>query len=118
MPKLNPKQAAVIKKVAGGKSQTQAYKEEYGVKNDRVAQAASSRMLSNVISKNALQESLRANGHDEQGIADKLTSIGNNREWRAQSDYVEKVSSFLGYGEEKQTQVNIAGNELAVEFIS
>lgn len=92
--KLNPRQAAVIKKIAEGKTQTDAYMEVYGVGND-TARANAPRMLAKASTQ--LARALREKGIDEESIADTLLEIKGNDDWRAKSDYVDKSAKFLGY---------------------
>lgn len=107
----------VVKLVAEGKSQTQAYKDVYGVTTDNVAASSASELLRKPKVQNALQEALRRKGIDEDSIADTLLEMKNNRDWKAKESYVDRVSKFHHYSEDKPnlTQVNIGG-DLGVQF--
>lgn len=103
---MNVKQRKVIKKIAEGETQTKAYADVYGV-SDEVAKTNASRLLSKANVSSQLERVLRERGIDEGSIADTLHDIRKSHDWRAKSDYVEKSSRFLGYGQESQTQVNV-----------
>jgi hypothetical protein len=91
---LNPKQAAVIKKVVEGKSQTKAYKEVYGTKDDDIAGASAARMLGNERVKSALQEALEKKGITADSIAETMLEIRQNRDWRAKDAFVDKAVKY------------------------
>ena len=114
---MNPKQKAVVKLVAEGQSQTQAYKNVYGVESDDTAKASASRLLTKDNVQNALQKALIRKGLDEDSIADTLLEMRNNRDWRAKESAVDRIAKFHGYSDDKTnlTQINIGG-ELGVQF--
>ena len=113
--KLNPKQRKVVKLVAEGKSQTQAYKDVYGVKDDNVAAASATKMLRKAKIGSELERVLRKEGLDESSIAGTLKKLVKHRDWRANVEGVDRIARFTGYGEDK-TQVNVQTN-LKVDFI-
>lgn len=117
MNKLNPKQAEVVKRVVKGQSQTQAYKDVYGVTDDNVAAASSSKLLRKDKVQNELQKALHRKGLDEDAIADTLLEMRNNRDWRAKESAVDRIAKFHGYSDDKPnlTQVNIGG-EMGVKI--
>lgn len=117
MNKLNPKQAEVVKRVVKGQSQTQAYKDVYGVTDDNVAAASSSKLLRKDKVQNELQKALHRKGLDEDSIADTLLEMRNNRDWRAKESAVDRIAKFHGYSDDKPnlTQVNIGG-EMGVKI--
>ena len=112
--KLNPKQTRVIKGIAEGKTQTDAYAEVYGVKKN-VARAAAPRMLAKV--SNELQRVLREEGVDETAMVDVMKRMLGHRDWRANDAALEKILKIFGYMNEG-TNVKIdARNQTVVEFI-
>lgn len=114
---MNPKQKKVIKLIAEGKSQTAAYKEAYGVKDDKIAAPGASNLLRNPKVQNALQEALRRKGIDEDSIADSLLELKHNRDWKAKESFIDRVAKFHSYDQAptQLTQVNI-GSDMGVKI--
>jgi len=115
-PKLNPRQAMVIKKIAEGKSATRAYSEVYDAKG-QVASVNASQLLSKPNVQNALQRALRKQGVDEESIGETLLELKSNRDWRAKESYIKTSAKFLGYKSEPDTNFQFAAKNMKVEFI-
>lgn len=100
-PQLNPKQLAVVKKIAEGHSATQAYLEVYAVKNSDVAGAAAARMLGNVRVQDALQNMLVEAGIGMESITEVMTELRNQRDWRAKDAFLKHMTNFFDLGKSK-----------------
>lgn len=114
---MNPRQKKVVKLVAEGKSQTQAYKEAYNTDNSNVAAVEASKLLRKPNVQNALQTALRAKGLDENAIADTLVEMKNNRDWRAKESAIDRIAKFHAYdqGPQSLTQINVGG-DMGIQF--
>ena len=107
---------AVVKKVAEGESQTDAYQEVYGVGKD-TARVNASRMLSKESVQGALKTALREKGLTEEWIAKTIKKLADSRDWRAQSEAIDKVVKLCGWDktpEEEKKKVT----DFQINFVS
>ena len=113
-PKLNARQAQVIKRIVEGSSATQAYKKVYKTPTTAAANANATRMLAKDSVRNALEEAMRKKGIDEGSIADTLIEMKHNRDWRSKESFVDRAARFLGHDPDKNG--NVSRRIVAEEF--